>query len=109
MRPLSDRQRRRRAKDLAAAWTIKAVGGRRNDLDAAAAEKFLGPDAWALLLVKFASWDGFSRAYEIATAVRKNGCSDATTFESQLRESFRALLLEAPDSYQPNAPGKTET
>lgn len=98
-RPPGTRERRTWAKDLATALATKAVGTVRNSLQETEARSHLGGVGWALLLSKFGSWDGFRIAYAAATTVKRGGGTNAQTFEAQLRESFRALLLEAPPGW----------
>lgn len=94
-----ERKRRRWAKDRATALVTRVIGAARNGLNEDDAQRFVGDEGWILLKAKFRSWEGFDRAYETATTRNRSGVSQATAFESQLRDSFRVLLLEAPPEW----------
>lgn len=89
----SEKARERRAGTRARQLTVLAIGAVFNDLGDAEARQSIGPQGWRLLMVKFKTFDRYRNAYLKANRERVRGGSDATTFEAQLRESFKALLL----------------
>lgn len=93
--------RRREVSDQAAAMSAKAIGAVRNGLPPDQAEAYIGRDGWLLVLAEWGSWESFQRAYAISTAEKRSGGSDAMIFKSQLTRSLKALLMQAPETYQP--------
>jgi hypothetical protein len=81
-------------KQLAVELVSRAVRARRECADEEGALHLLGPPGFDALLSKYASWEGFCRAY-----AKSYERGDATSFEAQLRDTFVALLPAAMKAY----------